>query len=136
MMRIFEEWTSTCCVTYDQNDQPIQLKMIISKEDLLSQVRFQPNEQLFANFSYEKSTLQPFHKIVNSNLPNIHKPLPTKQFSYEEINELPLRLLKLDHPCHNKAVEQHVKLVIEASVSTTDHETRNRMTGKDFNPGN
>ena len=50
-----------------------------------------------------------FHKMVDLNLPDIHKPPTTKQFSYEEINELRLQPSKLDHTCHNQAVERHVK---------------------------
>ena len=68
-----------------------------------------------------------FHKMVNLNVPDIHEPQATTQFSYEEINELRLRTLKLDHPCHDRAVERHVKLVIEASASTTGHERRDGM---------
>ena len=55
-------------------------------------------------------------------MPLVHEPPATKQFSYEEINEFQLQPLKLDHPCHNQAVERHVKLVTKASASTADHE--------------
>jgi len=43
--------------------------------------------------------------MANLNLPDEHEPPATKQFSYEEINKLRLQPLKLDHPCHNQAVD-------------------------------
>ena len=55
-----------------------------------------------------------FHKMVNSHFPDLHESPTTKQFSYEEINEFGLELLKLDHPCHNQDVKRRVKLVTEA----------------------
>ena len=64
--------------------------------------------------------------MVNLNIPGIHKPLVTK-FSNEEINELRLQPIKLDHPCHNQVVEQHMKLVTEASGSAAGHERRDGM---------
>ena len=63
--------------------------------------------------------------MVNLNLPDIHEPPATKQFSYKEINEFQLQPLKLDHPCHNQ-VERHVKLVTEASASTAGHGRRDQ----------
>ena len=82
-------------------------------KDLLSQVQFWQNAQIFANFWYQKPTLQSSHSTKWSIwIFWIYiKPPATKQFSYEEINELRLRPSKLDHPCHNQAVEWHVKLV-------------------------
>ena len=67
-----------------------------------------------------------FHKMVNLNLPDIHEPPATKQFSYKEINEFRLQPLKLDHPGHNQVVERHVKLVTEASASTAGHGRRDQ----------
>jgi len=122
MMRIFGKWPSTSCAAYDQKDQAIQLKFIILKKDLLSQVQFRQNAQLFANFWYQKSTLQPSHSPNGQFESSGYTWAPAEQFSYEEINELRLRPLKLDHPCHNQAVERHVKLVSEGSASTTGHE--------------
>ena len=68
-----------------------------------------------------------FLEMVNLNVSDIFEPPAIKQFSYEEINKLRLRPLKLSHPCHNQAVERHVKLVTEASASTTGHERRDGM---------
>ena len=65
--------------------------------------------------------------MVNMNFPEIHEPSATKQFSYEKINKLPLQPLQADHPCHNQAVEQHVKLVTEASTLTAGHESHDGM---------
>ena len=43
--------------------------------------------------------------MVHLNLLDVHEPPATKQFSYEVINEFRLQPLKLDHSCHNQAVE-------------------------------
>ena len=72
-------------------------------------------------------TAKSFRKMVNLNLPDIHEPPATKHFSYEEINEVRLQPLKLDSPCHNQAVQRHVKLVTEASASTAGHERHDGM---------
>ena len=68
-----------------------------------------------------------FHKMVKSNLPDIYEPSATKALSCKEINELRVQLLKLDHPCHNQAVEQHSKLVTEASASIASFEKSDGM---------
>ena len=36
-------------------------------------------------------------------------------------------LLKLDHPCHNQAVERHVKVVTEASGQVVGYEKRDGL---------
>ena len=115
------------CVAYHHKDQAIQLKMdnfggFIEPSSVFTKCTgihnfFMPK----INF-----TAKSFYKIINLNLP-VHEPPATKQFSYQEINQLRLRLLKLDHPCHNQAVEQHVKLVTETSASTTSHERHDEM---------
>ena len=57
---------------------------------------------------------------MNLDLPDIHEPPATKQLSCKKMSEL--RPSKLNHPCHNQAVERPVKLVTEASASTAGHE--------------
>ena len=65
-----------------------------------------------------------YHKMVNMNLPDITEPPATRLLSNEAINSLRLTPLRLDHPCHNQAVERHVKLVTEASAAAATFERR------------
>ena len=65
-----------------------------------------------------------YHKMVNMNLPDITEPPATRLQSDEAINSLRLTPLRLDHPCHNQAVERHVKLVTEASAAAATFERR------------
>ena len=62
--------------------------------------------------------------MVNMNLPDITEPPATRLLSDEAINSLRLTPLRLDHPCHNQAVERHVKLVTEASAAAATFERR------------
>ena len=45
----------------------------------------------------------------------VYEPPLLTRFKNNEIEELDSRPLKLLHPCHNQAVERHVKLVTEAA---------------------
>ena len=47
------------------------------------------------------------------------------------IQRFKLDKLKLDHPCHNQAVEHHVKLVTEAFICVAGFERRDGMIGQD-----
>ena len=45
-----------------------------------------------------------------------------KHLNEENLNQLKSNALKLMHPCHNQAVERHVKLVSEAASQVTSFE--------------
>jgi len=53
------------------------------------------------------------HQMVS--LDEITELLAIRYLNEENLNQLKINALKLMHPCHNQAVEQHVKLVSEAA---------------------
>lgn len=68
-----------------------------------------------------------YHKMTNLNLPESTEPPAIQHLSLEELNDLRVQPLMLDHPCHNQAVERHIKLVTEASASVTGFEKHDGM---------
>ena len=65
-----------------------------------------------------------FHEIESLNLHDIEQPPAIKHFTDLELESLRSFPLKLEHPCHNQAVERHVKAVTEASAHVTGFECR------------
>ena len=68
-----------------------------------------------------------FHQIVNLNLHDIQQPPTIKCLIDLELDNFRNSPLKLDHPCHNQAVERHVKAVTEASARVTGFERRDGL---------
>ena len=58
------------------------------------------------------------------SLDEITEPPAIKHLIEENLNQLKSNALKLVHPCHNQAVERHVKLVSEAASQVTSFERR------------
>ena len=65
-----------------------------------------------------------YHEMTNINTPNITGPPLLRLFSDQEIEDITKSPLKLHHPCHNHAVERHIKVVSEASLSVCEFEKR------------
>ena len=53
------------------------------------------------------------------SLDEITEPPDIRHLNEENLNQLKSNALKLMHPCHNQAVERHVKLVSEAASQVT-----------------
>lgn len=68
-----------------------------------------------------------FHQIVNLNGKEVKQPPAIKQLSDLEIEGIRKDPLKLNHPCHNQAVERHVKLVTEASSQVCGFDRRDGL---------
>lgn len=68
-----------------------------------------------------------YHKLVNLNSPDIQQPPAIRNLGDTEIENIREVPLNLNHPCHNQAVERHVKLVTEASSSVSGFERRDGM---------
>ena len=50
-----------------------------------------------------------------------------KDLSGADIEQIKLFLLQLRHPCHNQAVERHIKLVSQALTMATPFEKKDEM---------
>ena len=57
-----------------------------------------------------------YHKMINFEEIMTTEPPAIKSMNNAAIQRFKLDKLELDHPCHNQAVERHVKLVTEASI--------------------
>ena len=51
------------------------------------------------------------------SLKDTHEPPALKHLLNKEIEAFQLHKLNLEHPCHNQAVERHIKLVSEVSAA-------------------
>ena len=64
------------------------------------------------------------HHLVMVSLDEITEPPAIRHLNEGNLNQLKSNALKLMHPCHNQAVERHVKLISEASLQVTLFERR------------
>ena len=62
--------------------------------------------------------------MVDMNWAEIKEPPAIKHNCDENLAKIRQSPLKLQHPCHNQAVERHVKVVTEASAAVSTFERR------------
>ena len=62
---------------------------------------------------------QSYHNVANVDAEKIEEPPLLQSLFLIEIQNLRSAPLKVSHPCHNQAVERHIKLVTEALSVTT-----------------
>ena len=56
-----------------------------------------------------------YHSMINLNQSNLSEPPALKSLQLQEIEAMRKHKLIMNHPCHNQAVERHIKVVTEAS---------------------
>ena len=66
-------------------------------------------------------------EMVNLDDPDFRQPPAINDLSSSEIASIADNPLKLDHPCHNQAVERHVKVVTKASGQVIGYERRDGL---------
>ena len=65
--------------------------------------------------------------MVNIDDFDFRKTPAINDLSSSEIASVADNLLKFDHPCHNQAIESHVKVVTEASSQVVGYERRDGL---------
>ena len=60
----------------------------------------------------------------------MHEPAALKHLLNKKIEAFQQRKVNLEHPCHNQAVERHIKLVFEASAAVAEFKNRDRLIGQ------
>ena len=65
-----------------------------------------------------------YNSLSSLNLKGMHEPPALKHLLNKEIEAL---RLNLEHPCHNQAVERHIKLVSEASAAVAGFKNRDGL---------
>ena len=70
------------------------------------------------------NTAKVYHKVVNMNWAEIKEPPAIKHNCDENLAKIRQTPLKLQHPCHNQAVERHIKVVTEASAAVSTFERK------------
>jgi len=69
-----------------------------------------------------------FCELTNlDSIKDISQPPAVMDLDDTSIAQMLTKPLVLQHPCHNQAVERHVKLVTEAASVVTGYETRDGM---------
>ena len=65
-----------------------------------------------------------FHKIVNRNEQRLQELPVLRDLTDIQVEALRTSPLKIYNPCHDQAVERHIKAVTEASMQATNFQTR------------
>ena len=65
-----------------------------------------------------------YYKLVNLNLEESYEPPAIRNLSNIEIERIAMQKLILSHPCHNQAVERHIKIITEVSALVSGFERR------------
>lgn len=68
-----------------------------------------------------------YYKLVNMNVLELTEPPILRSLSNSDIDEVRRTPLRMNHPCHNQAVERHIKVVTEASASVCGFARRDGM---------
>ena len=68
-----------------------------------------------------------YHKLVNLNSDQTKEPPAIRHLANADIKKTREEKLIMYHPCHNQAVERHIKLVTEASSAVAGFSRRHGM---------
>ena len=68
-----------------------------------------------------------YYSLSSLSLKDMHEPPALKHLLNKEIKTLQQRKLNLEHPCHNQAIERHIKMVSEASAAVTGFKNRDGL---------
>ena len=68
-----------------------------------------------------------FYELVNLNEKEISQPPALVSFDNDSILKMQEAPLCLQHPCHNQAIERHIKLVSEASLAVAGYKNRDGL---------
>ena len=65
-----------------------------------------------------------YYSLSSLSLKDMHAPPALEHLLNKEIEAFQQHKLSLEHPCHNQAVERHIKLVSEASAAVAGFKNR------------
>ena len=74
-----------------------------------------------------KANAKTYYFLSSLSLKDMHEPTALKHLLNKEIKALQHHKLNLEHPCHNQAVERHIKLVSEASAAVDGFKNRDGL---------
>ena len=97
-----------------------------SRKDVVQQFKV-PKINVESTYLYELTNLD--------SIKDISQPPALMELDDTSIAQMVTKPLVLQHPCHNQAVERHVKLVTEAASVVTGYEREMAWSSKRFNPG-
>ena len=69
-----------------------------------------------------------YYFLSSFSLKDMHEPPALKHLLNKEIEAFQQHKLNVEHPCHNQAVERHIKLVSKASTAVVGFKNRDRLT--------
>ena len=67
------------------------------------------------------------YSLTSLSLKDMHEPPALKHLLNKEIETFQQYKVNLEHPCHNQAVERHIKLVPEASATVAGFKNRDGL---------
>lgn len=68
-----------------------------------------------------------YYQLSSLNVQEMQEPPALRDLKNEDIEAIRQNKLMLEHPCHNQAVERHIKLVTEASAIVAGFEKRDGL---------
>ena len=68
-----------------------------------------------------------YYSLSSLSLKDMHEPPALKHILNKEIEAFQQHKRNLEHPCHNQAVERHIKLVSEASAAVAGFKNRDGL---------
>ena len=68
-----------------------------------------------------------YYSLSSLSLKDMHEPPALKHLLNKKIEAFQQHKLNLEHPCHNQAVERHIKLVSEASAVVAGFKNRDEL---------
>ena len=68
-----------------------------------------------------------YYKLINLDGDDVSEPSATIHLSVEQLQNMYKTKYELDIPCHNQAVERHIKVVTEASMLVCGFERRDGL---------
>ena len=77
-----------------------------------------------------------YHSLSRLSLKDVHEPPALKHLLNKEIEAFQQHKLNLEHPCHNQAVERHIKLVFEASAAVTGFKIEMDLSDRKYDQQN
>ena len=105
-----------------------QLSIRVSKKNLDNVGRDEEVDARKSIIPKIHTNAKTYYFLSSLTLKDIHEPPALKHLLNKEIEAFQQHKLNLEHPCHNQAVERHIKLVSEASAAVAGSKNKNGLT--------
>ena len=103
------------------------LSIRVSKKNLDNVRRNEEVDERKFIISKINTNAKAYYSSSSLSLKDMHGPSTLKHLLNQEIEAFQQHKLNLEHPCHNQAVERHIKLISEALAAVAGFKNRNGL---------